>query len=264
LTDIATSGASPASTDNAARFEALVVRLGHPFREPSLLVTALRHRSWCVEHPGHEANERLEFLGDAVLGLVVAAELFQRHPELAEGRLTEARKAVVSAAALAPVARDLGLGEALELGRGEEMTGGRQKASLLENALEAVVGAVYLDDGLDAARTFVLRHLSSAIAQAATQPGVDFKSRLQELVARRSLDPPRYEVSAEGPDHAKNFSAVVWVAGATAGQGQGSSKKQAEQEAAREALAAFTLELTEEEEAATSHERSSTTGPTDV
>jgi ribonuclease III len=249
LTDIATPGALPAAGDATAGFDALLTRLGHSFTDPQLLATALRHRSWCVEHPGHEANERLEFLGDAVLGLVVAAELYQRHPELAEGRLTEARKAVVSAAALAPVARELGLGDALELGRGEELTGGRDKASLLENALEAVVGAVYLDDGLDAARAFVLRHLSSTIDQAATQPGVDFKSRLQELVARRTLEPPRYEVRAEGPDHAKAFFAVVWVAGAPAGQGEGKSKKQAEQEAAREALASLAADRPEANEA---------------
>lgn len=215
----------------------LATRLGHSFAEPGLLTTALRHRSWCVEHPGHESNERLEFLGDAVLGMVVAAELYLRHPELPEGRLTDARKAVVSSVALAPVAEALGLGDELALGRGEEQTGGRHKPSLLENAFEAIVGAVYLDGGLPAAQAFVLRHLSDAIEGSAHHPGVDHKSRLQELVARLGGTPPRYEVRAEGPDHAKKFFATVVVDAAVRGEGQGRSKKQAEQEAASEALA---------------------------
>jgi ribonuclease-3 len=223
--------------DAAARSDDLASRLGHVFVDPGLLATALRHRSWCVEHPGHESNERLEFLGDAVLGMVVAAELFLRHPELPEGRLTEARKSVVSSSALAPVARDLGLGDELELGPGEEQTGGRHKPSLLENAFEAVVGAVYLDGGLPAAQAFVLRHLSDAIERSADSPGDDHKSRLQELAARRSLDPPRYEVRAEGPDHAKVFFATVSIHGSVSGEGSGRSKKQAEQVAASEALA---------------------------
>jgi ribonuclease-3 len=200
---------------------------------------ALRHRSWCVEHPGDEPNERLEFLGDAVLGMVVAAELYERHPELAEGRLTEARKAVVSTSGLAPAAVALGLGDQLLLGRGEEQSGGRHKLSLLENAFEAVIGAVFLDGGLDAARTFVLRHLDEVLETAADGVGGDHKSRLQEQLARRSMDPPRYEVRSEGPDHAKVFSAEVWVDGVPRGRGEGRSKKQAEQAAASAALAAL-------------------------
>lgn len=227
--------------DTQDRSDDLARRLGHSFVDPSLLSTALRHRSWCVEHPGHESNERLEFLGDAVLGMVVAAELYLRHPDLPEGRLTEARKSVVSSSALAPVARDLGLGDELELGRGEDQTGGRQKPSLLENALEAVVGAVYLDGGLAAAHAFVLRHLVDAIERSADNPGDDHKSRLQELAARRTLPPPRYEVRAEGPDHAKQFFATVSIDGSVRGQGSGRSKKQAEQEAASVALAELGL-----------------------
>jgi ribonuclease-3 len=213
-----------------------VARIGHDFADPSLLATALRHRSWCVEHPGHEPNERLEFLGDAVLGLVVAAELYTRHPELLEGRLTDARKAVVSTSGLAPVALELGLGDQLVLGRGEEQSGGRSKPSLLENAFEAVVGAVFLDGGLDAAHRFVVTHLGAALDRAIDEPGDDYKSRLQEAVARLGHASPRYEVQAEGPDHAKRFHAVVRIDGVDRGQGDGRTKKQAEQDAARAAM----------------------------
>jgi ribonuclease-3 len=213
-----------------------VARLGHDFADPELLATALRHRSWCVEHPGHEPNERLEFLGDAVLGLVVAAELYQRHPDLLEGRLTDARKAVVSTTGLAPVALELGLGEQLVLGRGEEQSGGRLKASLLENGFEAVVGAVFLDGGLDAAHRFVVAHLGAALERAIDAPGDDFKSRLQEAAARLGHPAPRYEVHAEGPDHAKLFHATVRIDGEVRGEGDGRTKKQAEQVAARSAM----------------------------
>jgi ribonuclease III len=214
----------------------LTDRLGHTFDDPGLLATALRHRSWCVEHPGGEPNERLEFLGDAVLDLVVTDELFRRHPDLPEGRLTEARKAVVSSAGLAPVAAALGLGAALRLGRGEEQSGGRSKPSLLENAFEALVGAVYLDGGLGAAQDFVTRHLGGTIEGAAHDPGNDFKSRLQELAASRSLSAPRYEIAAAGPDHARQFVALVTVGDAASGRGEGRTKKQAEQAAAQRAL----------------------------
>jgi ribonuclease-3 len=218
---------------------ALADRLGHRFDDPRLLATALRHRSWCVEHPGYESNERLEFLGDAVLGSVVAAELYRRHPDLAEGRLTDARKSVVSTTALAPAGERLGLGVELLLGRGEDNTGGRQKPSLLENAFEAVVGAVFLDGGYEAAVAVVLDQLGDAIAMAAAGRGDDYKSALQELLARDPGATPRYEISSEGPDHAREFSATVVVDGRALGSGHGRSKKQAEQEAARLALAAL-------------------------
>jgi ribonuclease-3 len=216
--------------------ESLAIRLGHRFGDPRLLATALRHRSWCVEHPGEDSNERLEFLGDAVLGAIVAAELYRRHPELAEGRLTDARKAVVSTAALAPAGASLGLGDELLLGRGEDNTGGRGKPSLLENAFEAVVGAVFLDAGYQAAHEFVVRHLADDIEQAAHTQSSDFKSRLQEHVAQQRRTAPRYEVSSEGPDHARVFHATVWLDDDPRGAGDGRSKKQAEQAAAREAL----------------------------
>lgn len=216
--------------------EALEARLGHHFDAPVLLDQALRHRSWCAEHPGHESNERLEFLGDAVLALVVTRELYERFPDLAEGELAKIRASVVSAPALASVARDLELGTALRLGKGEEGTGGRQKLSLLADATEAVLGAVYLDGGLEPARRLILVRFADQIDGAAADPGdQDFKTRLQELVARRFDDVPLYAVGDEGPDHAKTFHATVWVADRPCGAGEGRSKKQAEQAAAREA-----------------------------
>jgi len=170
---------------------------------------------------------------------VVAAELYRRHPDLAEGRLTDARKSVVSTAALAPAGEALGLGGELLLGRGEDNTGGREKPSLLENAFEAVVGAVFLDGGYEAAVGVVLDLLGDAISRSAAGRGDDHKSALQELLAREPGTTPRYEVSSEGPDHAREFSATVFVEGEALGSGRGRSKKQAEQEAAREALGAL-------------------------
>ena len=218
----------------APELEALSRRLSHHFHDVALLAGAVTHRSWCGESWGDESNERLEFLGDAVLGLVVTDHVFRTYTDLPEGELAKVRSSVVSASTLADVALELGLGEALRLGRGEDNSGGRSKPSILADALEAVIGAVYLDGGWSEASALVMRCLSARIADAASGPGaLDYKTRLQELAARRFECLPRYEVAERGPDHAKHFVATVEVGGILSGKGEGSSKKQAEQEAAR-------------------------------
>jgi len=215
----------------------LATRLGWDFRDPALLTQALSHRSWCAEAGGIPSNERLEFLGDAVLGVVVAEHCFLAYPGLPEGALAKVRAAVVNTAVLAEVAGELALGAELLLGRGEDSSGGRHKASILANAVEAVIGAVYLDGGWDAARALVLRLLGERIEGAAAGPGAeDFKTRLQELVLRSIGQLPRYEVEGAGPDHARHYRARLLVAGRELGAGEGRSKKDAEQAAARVAL----------------------------
>jgi ribonuclease-3 len=201
-----------------------------------LLNRAMAHRSWCAETAGAESNERLEFLGDAVLGLVVTDHVFRTYPALPEGHLAQVRAAVVNAGALAEVAEDLRLGQFLLLGKGEDASGGREKPSILADAMEAVIGAVYLDGGWEAAADLVMGLLGPRIIEAAAVPGGhDFKTRLQELAAHRFDQLPRYEVYGDGPDHAKHFTAVVHLGGQAAGSGEGRSKKQAEQAAARAA-----------------------------
>lgn len=220
--------------------DALERRLGRRFARRELMVLSLAHRSWCAETPGTRSNERLEFLGDAVLGLVVTDFIFRTYPDLPEGDLAKLRAAVVSSDALAEVAAELGVGEALSLGKGEDASGGREKPSILADAMEAIIGATYLDGGLTAARDLVLRLLGDRIREAATGPGgQDFKTRLQELVARRGQETPVYVVRDEGPDHAKRFFASVRVGEAEIGEGEGRSKKQAEQAAARRAWTAL-------------------------
>jgi ribonuclease III len=196
------------------------------------------HRSWCAEHPGHPSNERLEFLGDSVLGVVVTDHVYRTHDDLHEGDLTEIRKTVVNSVALAELADDLGVGEHLLLGKGEELSGGRQKPSILADAMEAIIGAVYLATGMEGATTLVLEILGPKLATAQTD-GADHKSRLQELTAHRFGTPPRYEVEATGPDHARTFYVTVTVEGEPYGRGVGRSKKQAEQAAARDAVEAL-------------------------
>jgi len=182
------------------------------------------------------SNERLEFLGDAVVGLVVTDRMYRDEPELPEGELAKARAAVVSSEALAGVATDLGLGDFVLLGRGEEQSGGRRKTSILADAIEAVIGAVYLDAGWEAASKVVLTVLGDRITEATKGPGVhDYKTRLQELAIQMLDEVPRYEVSDSGPDHAKEFEATVTLDGQPRGTGVGTSKKQAEQEAAARA-----------------------------
>lgn len=195
---------------------------------------ALAHRSWCAEHPGTVSNERLEFLGDAVLGLVVTAHLFRTYPDLPEGELAKVRASLVSSAALAEVAAELRIGDAILLGKGEDASGGREKPSILADATEALIGALYLDGGWGVAEELVMRLLGDRIEAAAAGPGgQDYKTRLQELCARRFDQLPSYAVSDRGPDHAKQFDAVVSVMGAVRGRGHGRSKKQAEQAAAK-------------------------------
>jgi ribonuclease-3 len=215
--------------------DSLADRLGRQFTDQALLATAMAHRSWCAETPGSVSNERLEFLGDAVLGLVVTDHLFRTY-DVPEGELAKVRASVVNSAALAEVAEALEIGVALLLGKGEDASGGREKPSILADAMEAVIGAVYLDGGWEAAERLVMGLLGERIKEAAEGPGgQDYKTRLQELAARQYETLPRYEVRDEGPDHAKRFFARVSVAGTVQGNGEGRSKKQAEQAAARDA-----------------------------
>ena len=215
---------------------ALEERIGYRFVDPRLLQTALSHRSWCSENPGELSNERLEFLGDAVLGLVVTDALYSRFPEEPEGQLAKARAAVVSAATLAEVGASLGLGPDLRLGKGEAASGGAEKSSILADAVEAVIGAVFVDGGIESARSLVLAQLDDRIASAASRPGArDYKTRLQEVAASDGERPPVYEIAESGPDHLKRFEAVVRIGGEVRGTGNGSSKKEAEQRAARAA-----------------------------
>ncbi len=217
----------------APEVKALSRRLARTFVDEELLLQALKHRSWCAETTGQESNERLEFLGDAVLGMVVTDHVFRTYPDLPEGELAKVRADVVSAVVLAEVARELGLGPALFLGKGEDASGGRNKASILADATEALIGAVYLDAGWDAAAELILGLLEERLADAASGPGgLDYKTRLQELSARRFERLPRYEVADRGPDHSKHFFATVEVGDDVRGRGEGRSKKQAEQAAA--------------------------------
>ncbi len=214
----------------------LTRRLGYSFTEPDALTLALTHRSWCAENPGNESNERLEFLGDAVLGLAVAEHLYAEVPSMPEAEMSKVRASVVSASALAEVAAELELGAALRLGKGEDASGGRAKPSILADALEAVIGAVYRDGGWSSARAVVLELLADRIYVAAEGPGgQDFKSQLQELAARHFDHLPVYELRGEGPDHQKRFYAQVLLGGEVQGEGEGRSKKQAEQSAAEAA-----------------------------
>lgn len=201
--------------------------------EPSVLVAAMAHRSWCAEHPGHESNERLEFLGDAVLGLVVTTHLFHTYPAFPEGELAKIRATVVSTASLAEIAKEIELGPHLLLGKGEDQSGGRDKRSILADVSEAVIGAVYLACGWEVVSTLVLRLIDDRIAVAAIGPGgQDYKTRLQELSAQRFDEVPVYTVEDQGPDHAKRFFATVQIGEHATGTGEGRSKKQAEQAAA--------------------------------
>ena len=221
----------------------LTARLGWVFSDELLLERAMAHRSWCAEQGG-ESNERLEFLGDAVLGLVVTNNIFRAYPNLPEGDLAKLRASLVNAIVLAEVANELDIGEHLYLGKGEHATGGRRKSSILADALEAVIGAVYLDGGWPAAEDLVMRLLRDRIDEYAVGPGGnDYKTRLQELIARRFDQLPSYRVTDDGPDHAKTFKATVHIGGRVRGNGEGRSKKQAEQGAARQAWEEITAEL---------------------
>ena len=233
-------GSRPADTAADGR---LAERLGHRFTRPELLAQALAHRSWCAEHGDADSNERLEYLGDAVLGLVVADHTFRTHPELSDGMLSKVRASVVNARVLADVALDLGIPEHLRLGKGEDLSGGRTKESILADTMEAVIGAVYLDGGMDSARELVLSLLSDRITAAVGEPGEsDHKSRLQELTVHLGRGVPHYEVVGSGPDHARRYLATVYVAGQRLGTGEGRSKKDAEQVAAQVACGSLEAE----------------------
>ena len=228
------------STDLTGGLETLSRRLGYNFNDLALLRRALAHRSWCAEVGGLPSNERLEFLGDAVLGWVVAEIAYRRHGDLPEGKLTDLRKSVVNAIALAEVAESIGLGEHLLLGKGEDAAGGRRKSSILSDALEAVLGAVYLDGGVDAAKALIERLFSGRLETAAGQlDRLDHKTVLQELTARLYDTAPVYLLTETGPDHSKTFTATVLVDGIALGVGEGKSKKLAEQQAASEAFNAL-------------------------
>ena len=210
---------------------------------PKSLERALTHRSYAYENANPPTNERLEFLGDSVLGLVVTDTLFRTYPTLPEGQLAKLRAAVVQMRALAEVARELHLGAYVMLGRGEEVTGGRDKSSILADTLEAVIGAVYIDCGLDEAGALVHRLFDPIIARSAELgAGLDWKTSLQELTAAQLLGVPDYQVEESGPDHQKSFRAVVRVGGRDLGSGQGRSKKEAEQHAAEAAWKAISGE----------------------
>lgn len=229
LTEAVTVSEPASPRPASALAEVLEVQL----RDPGLLDLALTHRSWAFEHGLSANNERLEFLGDAVLGLVVTDEVYRRHHDEPEGRLAKLRAAAVKTASLAAVARSIELGSFLRLGRGEAASGGADKPSLLADGLEAVFGAIYVDLGIDVARAVIAKLMAPRLdAVAEIGAALDFKTSLQELAAARFSSVPRYEVSGVGPDHAKTFTAAVAIDGHTYGVGTGRSKKQAEQRAA--------------------------------
>ncbi len=221
-------------SDPAAR--PLEDALGHRFTDPGHLELALIHSSYASEHRSTGDNERLEFLGDAVLGLAVTTYLYSEYPDLPEGELAKVRAASVSRDALAGIAIRIDLASHLRLGRGEASTGGRSKPSILADGMEALLGAIYLDAGYEKTAEVILTLWEETIVQKATSPGGrDYKTRLQEaLAAGGSL--PEYVVEGTGPDHARRFVAEVFVGGKLLGSGRGNSKKEAEQQAARAAL----------------------------
>jgi len=233
----------PEKTDQATDLRPLVESLGVEV-SPEILVVALTHSSYAYEHGGGD-NERLEFLGDAVVGQAITAALYHRFPDLPEGELAKRRASIVSTHALAEVARSISLGEFLRLGRGEELTGGRDKPSLLADALEALIGAVFLDLGPGPANTLVDRLMGAFVEDADRRSeSSDPKTSLQEWAAKASLGVPRYNIKDDGPDHQKVFTADVYLDGfpgtnSAAGRGTGSSKKAAELAAASVALQAI-------------------------
>jgi ribonuclease-3 len=211
-------------------------RLGYRFSDRSTLEVALTHRSYTAENEGAQDNERMEFLGDAVLELVMTELLYERFGEMREGEMAKLRASLVSGGMLSTIARSVDLGSALRLGRGEEASLGREKDSILADAMEAVIAAVHLDGGLDAARTVIHRHWESRVAARSVSPGSrDYKTRLQEVLAQAHLEPV-YRVLGEGPDHDRVFTATVTIDGIVRGEGRGRSKKEAQQEAAQMAL----------------------------
>ncbi len=228
----------PAGTDE------LREALGDPTLDPELLQLALTHRSYAYENGNLPTNERLEFLGDSVLGVVITETLYLTHPDLSEGRLAKLRAAVVNARALADVGRTIGLGAHIHLGKGEESTGGREKASILSDTVEALIGAVYLSGGFESGAELVHLLFDPLLeAAAAMGAGLDWKTSLQELSALHELGVPEYVIAHEGPDHMKTFTARVRVAERLHGHGVGRSKKEAEQQAAESAYRTLSAEM---------------------
>lgn len=235
-------GSEPVS--DPGRYQDLRAALGDPILSPELLELALTHRSFAYENGGLPTNERLEFLGDSVLGVVITETLYRTHPDLSEGRLAKLRAAVVNARALADVARTLGLGPHIRLGKGEESTGGHDKASILADTVEAVIGAAFLSGGHENAAAVVHLLFDPLLeAAAALGAGLDWKTSLQEFCAVHDLGVPTYLIEDEGPDHMKTFTAQVRVADRLHGHGVGRSKKEAEQQAAESAYSTLVEEL---------------------
>ncbi|MDE0267421.1 MAG: ribonuclease III [Acidimicrobiaceae bacterium] len=221
-------------------------QIGYQFTDRSLCDTALTHTSWCAENDMGPSNQRLEFLGDAVLGLVAAHWLYSEYSDLSEGQMSKARAEMVSKNSLAAAARTCDLGLYLLLGQGEDNSGGRHNPSLLADGLESVIGAIYLDGGLTAAETTIRKILGKSFNNIAQAPGLtDFKSRLQEIAAHAGIAPPHYDIANSGPEHDKRFYALVTV-GETFGKGEGSTKKSASQRAAEQACAILASQLTQE------------------
>ncbi len=216
--------------------------MGWTFGDPALLERALTHRSWCAENPGTRSNERLEFLGDAVLGMVITDQLIKQHVDRSEGWLSRARSSLVRAGTLYAIALEIDLGVEMRLGKGEERTGGRTKPSILADAVEALFGAIHLDGGVDAAQSVILglyaRRLEELpVADDLDEPiEGDYKSRLQELCAQGGGSIPTYRWTDEGPEHEKTFTIEVVLDGNVLARGSGRSKKRAEQSAAAQAI----------------------------
>ncbi len=214
----------------------LEARLGHTFADPGLLQLALTHRSVSADDATRLDNERLEFLGDAVLQLVITEDLYRRYPGLAEGQMAKIRSALVSKPILAEIAESIGVGTSVDLAPSEDRSGGRAKPSILADAMEAILGAVFLDAGLEVADRVILDIWGDRVSEKALRPGVkDYKTRLQEVLAQTGRR-PAYEVFGWGPDHDRRFRAEAVIDGAVMGTGEGSSKKEAEQAAAQAAL----------------------------
>lgn len=239
LRTLSTSIAAGVSGTNLEQLQNVI---GYHFRDESLLTMALTHRS--LQHPDEyrqPSNERLEFLGDSVLGLVVAHQLYQDHPELHEGELTKTKAMLVNETTLSNIGRAIGLNRYIRLSPEEDRLGGRERPSIISDAFESVIGAVYLDDGIDAARDIILRLIyvrKDAIVSDESQR--NYKGELLELVQARGQGMPHYDVVSEsGPDHEKEFCVVVYIANRKIGVGKGFSKKEAEQKAAAEALECY-------------------------
>ena len=219
--------------------EKLSRRLGYRFANTELLQAALTHSSWCAENKGNVSNERLEFLGDAVLGMAVTRHIYDQYPELSEGKLSQLRALVVSSGSLSQLAEELGVGDNLLLGKGQITPDEAMPPSILEDAMEAIIGAVFLDGGWEESASFVVRLLGDQIEINSRRNNEDFKSRLQALAGQRFSTTPDYEITSEGPAHEKRFFVDVSINGRTLGHGEGRSKKEAMQFAAEQALGHF-------------------------